>query len=320
MKKLLIFIPTFNRCESLKLCVSRLLAEIIGLESEIEIYISDNNSTDESYRFLKSINNEVISISKNNENIGASLNAAKAHDLKNICEYTLIIGDDDYIIGGALKKLIAYLNGNLEIDFFFINTLSFAEDSRPEVLEVLNASNWHHPPNGGNLKSRISQDFRCSLSELFDPRVDEVLGGSIMCYVFRSSLVSNHLEGLIKSNVNDIYTSYPHTLNWIYSFSPSTSAAFISMPVTINFWHGGNEWGSLGYHRVVSQGLGFLLFELIRLGYIKNENVSDFFEHYMRIAKNSILLMIKEDDDDTDKQLSRRYLNLLIEKLITTKF
>ena len=320
MKSLLIYIPTFNRCESLKLCISRILIETKGLESEILIHISDNNSTDETSKFLETIESEIISVSTNDINIGASLNILKVHELKNLCEYSLIIGDDDYLTGGSLKRLIAFLKANSSVDLFFINTLAYDENLRSEVLEILETNQWNSPPDGGNLKSHINQNFFCTMDELIDPKIDEVLGGSVMCYVFRSALVFNHLNGLISDHTFNMYSSYPHTLNWIYSFNPKTLSAFLHMPFTINFWHGGKEWGSLGYHRVVSEGLGFLLFELMRLNYIKNENKSIYLNHYIKISKKSIMLMIAEGCKTGKTELSIKYLNLLVENFLNIKF
>jgi glycosyltransferase involved in cell wall biosynthesis len=325
MKKLLIYVPTFNRLESLKICVGRLLVEAKGLEAEIEIHISDNNSTDGTNEYLQEIDNEIISVSKNKENIGGPLNILKVHDLSHICEYTLIIGDDDYIVGGALKKLIAYLYGNSKIDFFFINTLSYEKINQNKILDILEKNEWKYLPDGGNRKSRINDDFYCTMEELIDPKIDEVLGGSVMCYVFRSSSVTNHLEDLNRKYPfemfsSNIYSSYPHTLNWIYSFKPQTPSAFISMPITINFWHEGKEWGDFGYHHVVGYGLGFLLFELMRLNYIKEENREAYLNHYISLSKKSLLLILNNDSKKEMNNHSKIFLNLLLVNILTMKY
>lgn len=317
MKKLLIYVPTYNRFESLKLCVQRIIIQMEGLEDDVLIHISDNHSTDSTHEFLNSINHPNITISRNSTNIGGALNVLKIHTLNNLAQYSLIIGDDDYLVDGSIKKIVSYLKSNSDVDIFFINTLSYPENSKSSVIKVLNENNWRNFPHGGNIKSKINKDFRCTFSDLFNPSIDEVFGGSLMCYIFKSHLISNHLNNNIStSDSGTIYSSYPHTLNWIYSLLPTSNAAFIHLPFTINFWHEGKEWGNLGYHKVVSQGLGFLFFELLRLKYITKENANNYFNHYLNIASTSINILIKMDLENSTNDLSPIFKNLLIDHLL----
>ena len=113
-----------------------------------------------------------------------------------------------------------------------------------------------------------------------------------------------------------MYSSYPHTLNWIYSLTPQTPSAFLAQPFTINFWHGGKEWGKLGYHRVVAEGLGFVLFEQMRLGYVNPSQFDEYLKHYLNISRASILLLLSEAEKNPDVTISPEFKNRLIRVLL----
>jgi hypothetical protein len=198
MPSLLIYIPTYNRCQSLRLCVERILAEINGLESEVVIHVSDNHSPDETPQYLESIQHSCLQWSRNDSNIGGALNVIKVHGLSHLADFTFMLGDDDFVLKGSIRRLVSAIRGNPDIDFFFLNTLSYAANRLAEVINKLSDSGWSDPPAGGTLKSSHPTDTRCLLSDLFSPGVDEVLGGAMMCFSFRSKLVSDHIAQLIK--------------------------------------------------------------------------------------------------------------------------
>jgi hypothetical protein len=180
----------------------------------------------------------------------------------------------------------------------------------------LEKTNWELLPNGGNLKSQIQENFLCKYKNLFNPKIDEVFGGSIMCYIFKSSEVDNVIfEKLNGIQPGGRYASYPHTLNLIYSLNPEKSAVHIALPLTINFWHIGVEWGDLGYQKVVTQGLGFLLFELFRLGYIEGGDFKAYFDHYLNIAEPSLIKILDEADNVRD-HFDDEYIAMLFKYLL----
>lgn len=317
MPALLIYIPTYNRCQSLRLCMERILAEINGLESEVVIHVSDNHSPDETPHYLESIQHPCLQWSRNDSNIGPALNVTKAHGLRHLADFTFMLGDDDFLLRGSIRRLVTAIRGNPDIDFFFLNTLAYAEERFSEVISKLYGSGWSDPPPGATLKSSHPTDTRCLLSDLFSPAVDEVLGGSLMCFAFRSKLVSDHLAALIQpSDQGTMYSAYPHTLNWIYSLTPQTPSAFLAQPFTFNFWHGGKEWGKLGYHRVVTQGLGFVLFEQMRLGYVNPTQFDEYVKHYLKIAQASILMLLREEEQNPDVAIAPEFKNRLIRVLL----
>ncbi len=110
--KLSIVIPTWNRLVFLKKNISRIIQEIETLEDkEIEIFISDNNSSDGTKEYLKKLINqyEFINVNFFNENMGANHNFYAV--IKGASgDYVWLLGDDDMIVEGAINKIIQDIN------------------------------------------------------------------------------------------------------------------------------------------------------------------------------------------------------------------
>jgi glycosyltransferase involved in cell wall biosynthesis len=106
-----IAIPTYNRAEWLKLCLSRLIPQLEGVYGEVEVTIYDNASPDHTADVAKSflVENLPITYIRNSENIGSDKNIAQCFN-KAIGRYVLILGDDDVVLDGSLKKIIEVLN------------------------------------------------------------------------------------------------------------------------------------------------------------------------------------------------------------------
>ena len=109
--KLTIGIPTYNRVKNLKMNLEQLVEIIRNLDftENIDIYVSDNCSTDDTQQVVKNFidsNRDIkIVFTRNNQNLGV---------VKNMCnilysseaEYLMLLGDDDYISEGGICKLI----------------------------------------------------------------------------------------------------------------------------------------------------------------------------------------------------------------------
>ena len=119
MKKLSICIPTYNRSESLNNCLNSIFLNNINL-SEIEICISDNNSTDKTSEVIIDYENKLnIKYNKNIENIGVAQNILKAVEMSD-SEFCWIVGDDDLILNDAIKTVLKLLNQYKDTDYFLL--------------------------------------------------------------------------------------------------------------------------------------------------------------------------------------------------------
>ena len=116
MKKLLtIAIPTYNRAKLLDIQLTWLAQAVKGFEDEIEIFVSDNCSTDNTQDIIKKwkahLSNITFNSCKNAVNIGVMKNIMNCLNSATT-KYVWAIGDDDPIqvrtISYAINKFKQY--------------------------------------------------------------------------------------------------------------------------------------------------------------------------------------------------------------------
>lgn len=124
MKLLTIAIPTYNRSKLLDKQLAWLFKAIQGFESECEIFISDNCSTDntqeiiekwqDKFSLVKFINNQ------NYENIGVMRNVVHCFNSART-KYVWTIGDDDPVEEEAVSYVISKLKEVPDLSFLILN-------------------------------------------------------------------------------------------------------------------------------------------------------------------------------------------------------
>ena len=125
MNKLLtIAIPTFNRAEFLEKQLIWLLKAVKGFESECEIIISDNFSTDNTQQVIEQsehiFKNTILKSIKQNQNIGLMPNLAYCINAAT-SKYVWVIGDDDPIQENALAYVVSNLKTRPDISLLILN-------------------------------------------------------------------------------------------------------------------------------------------------------------------------------------------------------
>ena len=135
MVLLSICIPTFNRAGYLKKLLANLLSQAAELDdpSQVEVVVSDNASDDATAGVLKEFEREGLVAETNAENIGGAANLYKAIRMAS-GEYCWLMGDDDHIVPGALRKLIKIIAENRGAGLFYVN---YSKDTAPEPVITL---------------------------------------------------------------------------------------------------------------------------------------------------------------------------------------
>jgi abequosyltransferase len=102
-----ITIPTYNRAFWLKLCLEQVLPQVKAHSDEVELIISDNCSPDNTEDVVKGFLDSGFKFQyvRNSTNIGSDANIAQCFNKAN-GQYVLILGDDDVLIVGSVKKII----------------------------------------------------------------------------------------------------------------------------------------------------------------------------------------------------------------------
>lgn len=131
---LTIAIPTYNRAFFLDRTLGQLHRELLLLDDcYIEILVSDNRSEDHTQEILKKhgASGLKMRVIKNRSNIGSDKNIAQCFN-EAIGDYVLILGDDDLIVDGALKRLILKLREK-RFGVVCMRSYGFDDDFRKEL-------------------------------------------------------------------------------------------------------------------------------------------------------------------------------------------
>ncbi|MDZ7961417.1 MAG: glycosyltransferase family 2 protein [Aulosira sp. DedQUE10] len=125
MNKLLtIAIPTYNRAELLDKQLAWLAQAIKGFESECEILVSDNCSTDKTQDVIKKwqfiLSNITFKSNQNHENLGVMKNILYCLNSATT-KYVWTIGDDDPIQDRAIAYVINKLQQHEDLSLLFLN-------------------------------------------------------------------------------------------------------------------------------------------------------------------------------------------------------
>src|SRR5688572_17739060 len=101
MSKLLtVAIPTFNRARKLERQLAWLCRSLVGVESQCEVLISDNASTDATPALCADLVAELskrgvnVRINRNDQNVGPLPNIARCIELAQ-SRFCWVVGDDD---------------------------------------------------------------------------------------------------------------------------------------------------------------------------------------------------------------------------------
>jgi glycosyltransferase involved in cell wall biosynthesis len=121
MQKLLtIAVPTYNREKYIRIALNSLISQY---DERVEILVSDNCSEDDTESVV--INGyPLVRYEKNKYNMGADGNFLECYKKAN-GKYTLLLGDDDVLIDGAIREILNFITFNSDLSLLFLNHTSF---------------------------------------------------------------------------------------------------------------------------------------------------------------------------------------------------
>jgi len=203
MRKLLtIAIPTFNRANLLDQQLSWLAKVIQGYESECEILVSDNCSTDNTQAVIKKWQGILDKVTfhnhKNPQNVGVIKNIVNCIN-RSKTDYVWTIGDDDPIQDRALTYVLQKIKQCHNLSLILLN---FSGRNKITGEPV-------HPPKivGNRWFDIASEDGNSDGKALFQHSLTKSVGAVIFLSstIFRTQVVQQGIQ-LWEQGVN----------NWIY--------------------------------------------------------------------------------------------------------
>lgn len=135
MKLLTIGIPTYNRKTYLQECIERLLPQVEENREQVELYISDNCSNDDTSDFLKQIalNHPAVTYYIQPENLGAERNFISIFNHA-VGKYVWILSDDDIVVDNGVKHILEYLEKNPDLNYVHMNNYFFKGEYSQESM------------------------------------------------------------------------------------------------------------------------------------------------------------------------------------------
>lgn len=110
---LTIAIPTWNRSKELQECIQLIAAEIDAVSEGVEIFVSDNASSDGTEELLCQMEKRFCFLrhSRNVSNVGADRNFLEAFK-RSSGEYVWLFSDDDFMAKGAVKEILRIIRAH----------------------------------------------------------------------------------------------------------------------------------------------------------------------------------------------------------------
>ena len=133
-----ICIPTYNRKEKVIKLLNYLIRESVFMDERIEVIVSDNCSTDNTYEELGLFNKNnslAIQIVKNKENLGLTGNILRlAEEAKG--KFVWFLGDDDIYHEGLVNRVLDLVCKKC-YSYIFINHTTFSKEVGDGTLTML---------------------------------------------------------------------------------------------------------------------------------------------------------------------------------------
>ncbi len=192
-----ICIPTYNRAELLRSAIHSLAYQINELGDEVELVVSDNCSTDNSRDVVERVQQQCpIRYHRNAENVGAMRNILSLVREHARGEFCWVIGDDEMIRDGGVRKLLQAIKEHSDLDYFYVNYSIDGFERREDVFVTAeDFSAWTQTGNP-NLEERRIDRWERLIAE------DSNGLTPIYCSVFRRSV---WLKGAAGLRVGDSY-------------------------------------------------------------------------------------------------------------------
>lgn len=252
--KLSICIPTWNRAELLRLFLENLATEIRGLESEVEIVIADNASTDHTAEVVAQSGLPIV-YGKQPKTVGITKNIFFAVcDLAH-CEFTWLLGDDDLILPGGIRRVLDSMKQAPDVDYHYINFSWIGVDYREVVLKKMGG----RPPES-LLKVRQCDEEKWLRLERIEDLVylpgynPSSLFAGIFCYATKRSFYFQARKTLRPSDSLDgsstvLEDSFPQAMITLPPLA-GRPVAYIGTPCMMQGTQGW-EWGAYAFKTLI---------------------------------------------------------------------
>ena len=240
---LTIGIPTYNRANKLDNAIKAIYEELSSLNQKVELLISDNNSSDNTFEIINKWREKLeINYSKNQTNLGFDSNV----DLvikKASSNYILILSDDDILIPGALKSYLEIIRNNQNLAIIIGKAKFMNYEMKTEII---------------NFSDKAFSKFKEHKTYEFDNGV-ELFSFTEKIFCGISGVLFNR-EKYLKENLDDFFNSqFIHTAAIFKMLSRKSAKVFIINYPCFKYRLGDSKKAHIkNQNEIMKVGLGLL--------------------------------------------------------------
>ncbi|MEO7975786.1 glycosyltransferase family 2 protein [Flavobacterium sp.] len=268
-KILSICIPTYNRGAYLK---SNLLSIFKQVKNNqlVEIVVSDNHSTDNTFEIVKEFQNyNNFKYFRQSRNIGFAKNTLDVVSKAN-GKFCWIVGDDDFILDGAISEIIRLIEQNAYIDFYYVKV-------KPINLEYFNAKKGVFNNSVG---FPLDVEVIDKWEELISPNYSSFFLGELMASIFRKEIWDNYKIYPDEGHITNIENTYTHVVMYANTFF-GKKAMYIKTPMILVLEGNREWWDKIGYILVV---FGYDLLEIFKEKGLRSKLLKECYIHYVKLT------------------------------------
>lgn len=232
-KLLTIAIPTFNRASLLDKQLSWLANAIKGFEADIEIFVSDNCSTDNTPEVINKWKSQIAGVTfhscRNDENIGVMRNILNCLTTART-KYVWAIGDDDPIEDRTIPYLIGKFKQHDDLSLVFLNySGKHYQTGEPVWPSTIEGNRWFDIENENGEK-----DGKLVFEHCITKSVGAVI--FLTATVYRTDLVQSGVRRWTDGTENWMYLAYLAGYCAAYGRTIVTKENYLVCIVAVSYW------------------------------------------------------------------------------------
>jgi glycosyltransferase involved in cell wall biosynthesis len=287
-----ICIPTFNRAHLLRVCLEAVVTQVIDEGGLAELVIADNGSSDDTATVISDFTTGVYShpfirAVLRPTNTGPLANVVNLATVDAIGEYLLILGDDDLLSPGAVRRITQRLLENLQYDTFYTN---FCVEHTKEQWPLKAIGGFPCDQSHSISKDVEDKRINCWVELL---RSSNEMGTHIYSHIVRRTIWCKYWHNrILMEPYSCLHATYPHTAMLLNTISNSP-AFYIGTPNLTAFYESAS-WSS-NRSKVFLGILPNLLSLAIEQGLPKTEH-QPCYNWISTLMANEILTFISRND------------------------
>jgi glycosyltransferase involved in cell wall biosynthesis len=233
-----ICIPTYNRAHLLRVSLQTLLPQVKECATQVEVWISDNASSDNTAEVVEASRAiGPLHYSRNDSNLGYHGNTIKLSTQLARGEYVWVLGDDDLLMPGMIRRILDTIHAHRDLETFYLNYgIARYPDDWPAICigGYTGKLRRLHVDSVEDRSVRYWKEFI---------RVETDICTEMFAQIVRRDIWVNYWHGrsVDAPAANTMTAVYPHSVMWAETIMNMPSY-FIGEPATACFH--GSQWYS----------------------------------------------------------------------------